>query len=188
VEFDTAAPTEPPPERTAGPGTHLLVILTALVGGALGIAGAFVEEIRAGGFLLLPFVGAPIIEEALKPTGVYIALWRWPQALRSQLYRALLAAAAGVVFGVIESTVYVTVYASDYPDWYIPFRFSVPVALHATCSYIAGLGIDQRLFDWAQGRAPLPKTSRNYFLAAMIIHGSYNLIVTVLALTGVLDF
>jgi len=183
----------PAPPAADGGGTapayqYVLAFLVALIGGALGIMGAVVQEIRAGGLILLPFVGAPIIEEALKPIGVYIALLRWPRALSSQLFTALLAASAGVVFGVIESTIYVSLYVKDYPDWYLAFRFSVPIAVHATASYIVGLGIKRGVLDWMQGRGPLPKDSRNYFIGGVALHAIYNVTAVSLVLAGPLDF
>ena len=70
-----------PDSAAPGPGIpgHLFAISLALIGGVLGILGAVVQEMRTGGFLLLFFLGAPIIEEGLKPAGVYILLARWPR-------------------------------------------------------------------------------------------------------------
>ena len=73
----------------------LLALFLAIVGGGLGIVGAFVQEFQAG---LLIFIGAPMIEEALKPAGIYILLIRWPQALRGRLYTAVLAGISGLSF------------------------------------------------------------------------------------------
>jgi hypothetical protein len=47
----------------------------------------YLSTLRPG--LLLPFIGAPIIEEALKPSGIVRMLLWWPLILRSQLYTAL---------------------------------------------------------------------------------------------------
>jgi RsiW-degrading membrane proteinase PrsW (M82 family) len=166
-----------------------LVVLLALVGGLLGILGAFVQEAQTTTlFFLLPFVGAPLIEEALKPSGIYLALLWFPRALRSQLFTAVLCALSGLVFGIIESFVYVTLYVDDPSDEFIAFRFSVPLALHTGCSFLVGLGLNQQVIDWAAGRGSLPKASRNYFLAAVAIHGAYNFIAVILSVTGVIDF
>jgi RsiW-degrading membrane proteinase PrsW (M82 family) len=167
---------------------HAQVIAVALSGGALGIGGSFFGELQAGGALLLIFLGAPIIEEAFKPVGLFLALVRWPQALGSRMYRALLCAGAAVVFGLIESVVYVYVYAPDHPDWYPLFRFTVPVMLHAAASFTVGLGIDRRLPEWVNHGTRLPKRTRNFYLAGVGIHAVYNTGATVLALFGVFDF
>ena len=88
---------------------HVLAVLVALVGGLLGIIGAFFQEAQTTlTYVLLPFIGAPLIEEALKPSGIYLAMLWWPRALRNQLFTAVLCALSGLVFGIIESLVYVT--------------------------------------------------------------------------------
>lgn len=173
--------------RAPGPLDHLLALSLALVGGVLGIMGAFITELQSGGGLALPFVGAPIIEEALKPVGVYILLVRWPHVRRGQPYIAGLAALSGLCFGVIESMVYVTLYVPDHPDWFVVYRFTFGPAVHATASFIVGMGINRGLIDWVAGRAPLPKATRNFYLAGMALHGVTNTVVIALAIAGVLD-
>ena len=61
--------------------------MVALIGGLLGIVGAVVQEVFSGGGLPAIFVGAPIIEEFMKPTGVYLLLLFFPFLLRSQLQK-----------------------------------------------------------------------------------------------------
>jgi len=77
---------------------HLIAAGLAVSGGLLGIGGAIVQEAKSN--FLLPFVAAPIIEEALKPSGLYFVLGKWPRLLRSQLYTACLAALAGLSFAL----------------------------------------------------------------------------------------
>lgn len=168
--------------------THTLVILVSLIGGALGIGGAFVSEIQTGGFVLLIFLGAPVIEEAFKPIGLYLSLLWWPRALTSRLHRAVLCGGAGVVFGLIESAVYVWIYAADAPDWFPLFRFTVPVALHAIASFTVGLGIDRRIVDWVNHGTRMPRRTVRFYAAGVVIHAVYNTTAVILALTGVLDF
>ncbi len=183
----TAGPTADEPASLSPAWGHLVAIGLAVAGGVLGIAGAAVQELRAGGGLALAFIGAPIIEEALKPSGVYIALARWPSIMRGQMYTALLTALAGLTFGVIESLVYVTLYVSDPPEWFTAYRFTVNPAVHAAASFLVGLGLNRAVIDWAYGRAPLPRRSRDLYLAAVVLHGAYNAAVTILGFTGALD-
>lgn len=167
---------------------YVVAVVLALVGGLLGIIGALFQEAQTSVTLfLLPFVGAPIIEEALKPSGIYLALLWVPRAMRSQLFTAILCALSGLVFGIIESLVYVTVYVDDPSDEFIVYRFSVTLGLHALASYLVGLGLNQRVLDWAAGRSPLPRESRNYYIAAVVLHGAYNTLAVILTLSGVLD-
>jgi RsiW-degrading membrane proteinase PrsW (M82 family) len=167
--------------------THLRVILLSLVGGALGIAGALAGELQAGGGPLLIFLGAPIIEEAMKPIGVFLALVRWPRALTNRVYRAVLCAGAGLVFGLIESTAYVLAYGDEAPDWFPLFRFTVPVALHMAASFTVGLGLDYRVVEWVNRGTRLPKRTRNFYVLGVGLHAIYNTTAVILALSGVFD-
>ena len=173
--------------RPPSPLGHLLALAIALLGGAFGIIGAFVQEVQTGGLLLLPFLGAPIVEELVKPSGVYLLLARWPRLLRGQLHTALLAAVAGLSFGVIEAVVYVTLYVPDPPAWFVTYRFTVGPVLHATASFIVGLGINRGLLDWARSGSPLPKATRNFYLAGIGLHAVFNTVATALVLAGVFD-
>jgi RsiW-degrading membrane proteinase PrsW (M82 family) len=177
------------PPAGAPPYQYVLTVLLALVGGLLGIIGAIFQEAQTTlTYVLLPFIGAPIIEEALKPSGLYLALLWFPRALRNQVLTAILCALSGLVFGIIESFVYVTFYVDDPSDEYVVFRFSVPLGLHALASYLVGLGINERILDWAAGRSKLPKSSRNFYIAAVVLHGAYNTIAVILEVTGVIHF
>ena len=167
---------------------QLFAVAVALLGGAFGVIGAFLQELRAGGGIFLAFTGAPIIEEALKPAGVYLLLLRWPQAIAGRLHTALLAALGGLSFGVIESLVYVSLYFPEGGSDFVLFRFTVPLVMHASGSFLVGLGLSRRVFDWAAGRAPMPKDARNFYLAAVLLHASYNVIVSILELSGTLNF
>jgi RsiW-degrading membrane proteinase PrsW (M82 family) len=173
-----------------GPGIGWLLIgvVVALLGGAFGIPGAFFQELYAGGGIFLAFTGAPIIEEALKPIGVYFLLLRRPQAIASQLHAAVLTALGGLAFAVIESLVYVSFYYPNEGSDFVLFRFTVPLIMHCAASFLVGLGLSRSVFDWAAGKAPLPKRTRNFYLAAVALHALYNLTAVILSVSGVLSF
>lgn len=139
--------------------------------------GAVIQEAK----VLFPdfFVAGPLIEEALKPSGVYLLLVKHPYLLHSQLFTAGLSALGGLAFGLIESLVYVTVYVDDPSPAYTVFRFTVPVGLHVIASFIFGLGIDRRLIIWARGEMPLKATGWRFFVAAIALHSLYNITATV---------
>lgn len=165
-----------------------MALVLALLGGVFGIIGALFQEVRAGFSPLLLIVGAPIIEEFVKPSGVFITVGRWPGLFKRQAYIALLTAISGAVFGLIESTVYATVYVDHPSHGYLLFRFTVPVALHAIASFIAGWGISAALFRWATSGGNIPRASRNAFAAAIALHAAYNATALALAIAGVFDF
>jgi RsiW-degrading membrane proteinase PrsW (M82 family) len=160
----------------------------AFVGGLMGLVGSFFQELQSGIGIVLVVLAAPVIEEVLKPSGIYLLQLKWPQALRSQLHTALLCAISGAVFGVIESLIYVKVYYPDGSDAFVLFRFTVTPIMHATASFIVGWGITHALIDWANGKTALPKTTRNAFLGGIALHAIYNTGAVILGLLGVLDF
>jgi RsiW-degrading membrane proteinase PrsW (M82 family) len=162
-----------------------VALLMALLGGVLGIFGAVAQELQSGAG---PFIGGPLIEEALKPAGIYILLIVWPQALLGRLHTATLAAISGLCFGLIESYVYVTWYYPEGDSSFILFRFTVPVVMHMVASFLVGFGLNRHLIDWANGRASFPKVTRNFYIAAVLLHAAYNTSVIALDLTGVLEF
>ncbi len=164
-----------------------LALLLALLGGGLGVFGAVVQELQSSG-IGGPFFAAPIIEEALKPAGIYILLIVWPRALAGRLHTATLTAISGLCFGLIESYVYVTWYYPEGDSAYVLFRFTVPVMMHMIASFLVGFGLSRQLVDWAGGRASFPKMTRNFYIAAVLLHATYNTSVVVLDLTGVLEF
>lgn len=175
--------------RRPVPARHYVIaVLLAFIGGLFGIAGAFVQELQTGGWLLLPFLGAPVIEEAMKPTGVYLALLRWPEALSNRLFTACLAAAGGLVFGVIEAIVYTEIYVSDPSDRFVAYRFTIPLVMHTGASFICGLGISRGIIDWAAGRGSIPKRTRYFYIAAVVIHAIFNITVVTLELSNAVDF
>lgn len=177
-----------PPQRQAGIGLHLLAIVFALIGGLLGIIGAFFAEGSSSVPLMVIFIGAPIAEETLKPVGVYLFMFRWPNVLRNRLYIASLAGISGICFGLIESLVYVTVYVPDHSQAFFIYRFTVTVALHGTASFIAGLGVTPRLIAWANGEARFPRLAKWTFGIAIGLHALFNTTVTILDVLGVLTF
>ena len=177
------------PEAQPLPSLRHVCLAVALTsaGGVLAILGAFLEEIRSGGVLVL-FFGAPMIEEAMKPAGVYLTLLRSPYLQWRQSQIVALCALAGLVFGLIEGGVYVLLYVPDAGFGFVLYRFTVTPVLHVLCSGIVGLGLTRGLIDWAAGRGKLQRSFRNSYLLAAGLHAAYNTSVFALAVTGVFEF
>lgn len=152
----------------------------ASIGAILGIPGTVFEEFLYGSPIAV-FTAVPMIEEAFKPTGLYLLLAFRPHYLENPGRTAALAAVAGLVFGIVESIVYVLVYFPDKSAGFMVFRFTVTPAVHATCSYVFGWGINQRLKDSLWGKVPFLSGSKRYFIAAIVLHGLYNLGATIFA-------
>lgn len=157
----------------------ILAPLIALIGGVFGILGAAANE--AGyGWYIAPFVAAPVIEEIVKPCGVYFLLSKKPEVLLSRRYTAFLAALSGLAFALIENAMYLCVYVPDPSQSLIIWRFTVCIALHTSCSYIVGLGINQRLTAWVRREDRFMGGNAKYFILAMTIHSAYNIWVTII--------
>lgn len=185
VNFPLSTPAVAGPKHA--PLAPWTVPVIAIGGSVLAILGSIAQELTAFPFLLAFFV-APMVEESMKPVGIYILLAYRPEVLTSRFYTARLAAIAGAGFGIIESTVYVTVYVEDPSPEFIAFRYTVPVLLHTVASFIFGFGINQRLKASLWGKVPFLSGNWPYFVAAMALHSVYNISATALSLTGVLRF
>lgn len=152
--------------------------MVALIGGVLGIPGAMFNELLHGS-VLVTFVGAPIIEEILKPCGVYLLLAKWPHALRRRLYTAILAALAGFAFSLIENTVYFNLYIDDPSDNLLLWRYTVCVGTHTLFSFIFELGINEKLLASINGQSKFLSYGKRFFFTAIALHSLYNIPVTV---------
>lgn len=169
-----------PPAPAVSPRWQFYAVLLALAGGLFGILGAAWNEFIHGD-LLVAFVAAPIFEEVLKPSGLYILLAKWPRVLRTRLYTAMLAALGGLAFGIIESVLYVTVFITEPSTQLIIWRFTVCLVLHMVCSFIFGFGIDWKLAAGVRGQLKFLSNGKRFFIAAMALHSVYNILVTVFA-------
>jgi len=113
---------------------RVFAFLIAAGGGVLGVLGAIIQELSQG-FLLVAFVAAPMIEEVMKPSGVYLLLARWPKVLTSRIYTALLAAVGGLSFAVIENIIYLQFYFPEHTQTLVVFRYSACLTMHVVCSF-----------------------------------------------------
>ncbi len=156
------------------PAWRGLALVIAAGGGVLGILGAIIQELSQGS-LLVAFVAAPMIEEVMKPSGVYLLLVRWPKVLTSRIYTALLAAVGGLVFGIVENIIYLQFYFPQHTQTLVVFRYSACLTLHVVCSFILGFGINQKLLASVRGEMPFLKGNKKFFFVPMIIHGLFNI-------------
>ena len=152
---------------------YFLGPIIALTGGVFGIAAAAIGESRFGWYVI-PFVAAPIIEEIVKPCGVYLLLVKWPQALPSARHTAFLAALAGLSFAIVENTVYLEVYFPEHTQALVLWRYTVCLLMHMGCSFILGFGINQKLIAAMRDEIPFLEGNRIFFTIPIVIHATYN--------------
>ncbi len=153
---------------------RLFAFVIAAGGGVLGILGAIIQELSQGS-LLVAFIAAPMIEEVMKPCGVYLLLVRWPQVLTSRLYTASLAAVGGLSFAVVENIIYLQFYFPEHTQTLVVFRYSAGLTMHVVSSFILGFGINQKLLASVRGEIPLLKGNKRFFIIPMILHSLFNI-------------
>ena len=194
VNYPSAAQTSPPgaaepvspaaatvdPEQTRQLARLAMpvAVLLAILGSLVGIPAVFQVELPTWG-PLAAWLWAPIAEEVFKPLGVYILLVRWPATLKNRAITALLTALAGLTFGLVESTIYMTVYFPVHTQEELVIRYTVPVTIHVIASFIYGLGINQELLASIKRGGPFRFSNWFFFLSAIVIHGVYNMAVTI---------
>jgi RsiW-degrading membrane proteinase PrsW (M82 family) len=159
---------------------RVLAPLVALGGSVLGVLGAMFQELSQGS-LLVAFAAAPMIEEVMKPSGVYILLVQWPQVLTSRIYTAFLAALGGLSFAVVENIIYLQFYFPEHTQTLVVFRYSICLMMHVVCSFILGFGINQKLLASVRGEVPLLKGNKKFFFIPMIIHSLFNIMAVLVA-------
>jgi RsiW-degrading membrane proteinase PrsW (M82 family) len=164
---------------------HYLIALG--VGGIAGLIAAFAEAFYIGiaaatlffsGSVLalaLATVIAPIVEESVKPLG--LLLLKEDQGLKFDLQSwAILGSLAGIGFGVAENVVYflsALPYGLDVAFSLFLMRGLLTAPLHGMSTTITGFGIG--LWQKSQDARLLLLL----LVTAMIIHGSFNLLASV---------
>lgn len=177
--------------------TWWVVFLVMLSAGPFGILGAmmgpFMGSSTLFGLLSVTVIG-PVTEEMVK---IAVALWvieKKPYLFRMPFQVLLCTAAGGLAFATIENLVYLNIYIPKSKQDIsilggmniVQWRWSVCTALHVVCSSFAGLGLAKM---WSYGVANLKRPNIKHaapmIIAAMIGHGLYNGIVTLMEMVGV---
>lgn len=165
------------------------VLLATVVAGPFAILGAFMG---AGGtaslaIILVVATFGPLAEEMLKASGALYLAEQKPWLVPDSWVLPLITLAAGLVFAVIENLVYLTIYIPDPTPEIIRWRWIAGPLLHGGASLIAGLGVRRMWMITHQERtAPRLRHAAPFLITAVVVHGLYNLLVTILELTEVI--
>lgn len=180
--------------RTTWSQSLLAMVEIAAVAGPWGIIGALISGSGAlGDFgwsgLLMAVLVAPVTEETAK---VAAALWvveKRPFWFKEPWQILFCAAAGGAAFAAIENLLYLYVYVPGAGPEFALWRWTVCVALHVGCSFLAGLGV-LRVWRRVDEEASPPRLqlAAAWMIVAMVAHGLYNLAVTVATWLGWLQF
>jgi hypothetical protein len=167
--------------RWSLPRSWGMVILLSLVAGPWAVLGALASALEWSlGWLSIAVLG-PTVEEVMKLAAAAYIVERRPYIFRSPAQILLCAGLAGLVFAAIENVMYLHVYIDQPSAALAAWRWSVCVALHVGCSLIAGVGLArvwQRV--WTTRRPADLGVGTGWLIAAIIIHGAYNTMVTIL--------
>jgi len=157
---------------------QLAAPLAALGGGVLGVFGAVIQEVFYGS-LFAAFVAGPMIEEAMKPTGLYLLYALRPESIPGRMYRAVLAALGGLSFAVVENIFYLEVYYPEHDGALRLFRYTWTLGMHVALSFIVGLGVNERLLRSVRGEVPFLSGNWRFFVIPMILHSLFNIVMVV---------
>lgn len=170
------------------------IALAVVLAGPAAVIGAFVGTLVNGGGFTIGIVFAvvvigPAIEEIVKIAGALHLVERRPWLVPSAWTLPAIALAAGLVFAAIENLIYLNVYIPDPSAEIARFRWIAGPLLHGSASLLAGIGV-MRQFQAQQashdaraiedvGRTEAARWP--WFVAAWVLHGGYNLVVTILS-------
>ena len=120
-------------------------------------------------------VFGPVTEEMMKIAVALYVIEKRPFLFKSpvQIFVGVLAGA--LVFAGVENLLYIHVYIPEPSAELIQWRWTVCVALHVCCSFIAAIGL-VRIWrgTWERFRRPELSRAFPYILVAVIVHGVYN--------------
>jgi RsiW-degrading membrane proteinase PrsW (M82 family) len=167
------------------PGNIMVTLLAALVAGPFAVTGAFMAGRQTLFRILYMILFAPVIEELLKQSGMIYLLEKKPYRIFSTGQFVVAAVISAAVFASFENLLYIHFYTHPQMvenfESYCYFRWTVCTALHVVCSVVASLGLvrvwKKQTID---GRAADLAFGFYWFVAAMVIHGLYNLTVTII--------
>lgn len=171
-------------ESTSVRTSWLVTILTAIIGGPLAILGTLIEGVSQSGLLTVIAIG-PTIEEIMK---VALPLWiveKRPWLFRSSTQILICCFASGLAFAAVENVVYLQFYIPNPSVSLAQWRWTVCVLLHSSCSLLAGFGVVQMWKSFqVEKTAPQISHAGTALLSAIVLHGSYNAMATMLETVG----
>jgi len=163
----------------------LLIVLSA---GPWGILGAIISAGASPYVAVMATVFGPVTEEVVK---VAVALWvveKRPYLFISSGQILFCTACGGFSFAALENLVYTFIYFPNHTPEFSAFRWTVCVALHLTCSSLAGIGLVRIWNDTIRNQhRPQLTIGVPWFFIAMVVHGLYNLMVYLAETVGWLD-
>lgn len=160
-----------------------------VVSGPMALIGALYGSFSTAGFagLIAIVLVAPISEEILKAAVPLFVAERKPWLIPHAAVIPVATLAAGLVFAAVENVLYLRFYIANPSVDVTVWRWVFGPALHGTAALISGLGI-AKMWRTAHTtlRPPDLGLAAPYLIAAVILHGSYNLLAVILEYTDLI--
>ena len=158
----------------------LITILCGLVGGLLSVPAVFLQGNNTKITILLLVVFGPFVEELCKQIGMIFQLEKMPASVKYGWQFFVVAVMGGVIFSALENLIYEHVYLVKLPAEQLAevmaFRWKYCMMLHVCCPLISALGLRRVwLKSLAEGMPCKIEKAFYWFVAAMAVHGLYNL-------------
>lgn len=164
-----------------------VVLAAAIAAGPFAVFGAFYKTLLGdGGFGIFAIVVVgPALEEVLKVACILWIVERRPWWVPGAWAILFVGATAGLVFAAIENVLYLRVYFPDHEPALATWRWTINVALHTGCSLMAAVGVAKIWKDVMQrGREAEISRGFPWLVAAIVTHGTYNLLAVIGAYYG----
>ena len=168
-------------ENTSAGRSWAVTLLAAAASGPWSVIATLLSVVAVWHWLVAVVITGPITEEILKAAIPLYIVEKRPYLFRSRMQIALCAIASGLVFAAIENVLYLQVYVPEPSSQLILWRWTVCVALHTTCCFIASIGM---MSIWSRTMATLTRPNLTpgltFIVIAAVVHGSYNALAVVL--------
>jgi hypothetical protein len=151
-----------PPQLPPGKSLSRGLLVSLIVGAVVGFPLAYVVETAIGpavGTVVLTGIFAGLIEEPCKALAMIAVAYLMWKMVPNRRYGAVLGAAAGLGFGVVESILYIiSIVTSGLPGWLVGIRIIVTPLMHPLWSAFVGVGVFALVASTRQSRPDRPKS------------------------------
>ena len=158
----------------------LITLLCGLIGGFLSVPAVFLQGNKTRIAVLLIVVFGPFVEESCKQIGMIFQLEKIPASVKYGWQFFVVAVIGGAIFSALENLIYEHVYLAKLPAERLAeimaFRWKYCVMLHVFCPLISAFGLYRVWKRSLKEGVPCKIEKAFYwFVAAMTVHGLYNL-------------
>lgn len=168
--------------QVSSAASAFVVIAAALCGGPWAVLGTFLSYMPHP---LMSIVIGPATEEVMKLAMIIMVIELRPYLIRSADQIRIAAAVSALGFALIENLLYLHVYVTQPSFALAAWRWVACSSLHLGCTWYASRGLVE---SWQnameKGHADRAPGAYRRLLGAIIIHGAFNALVTVLDRLG----